>query len=554
MKMFAKWMAVPFVALTMMISAVAPARAADEVQPAVVVSIAGVDEILGDIGYLTSSAGAPEVGNFVKLIAGQFTQGLDAKKPAGVYMTFVNDEPISVGFLPVKNLDLVLGNLKDQLGEPEDLGDGVLELGSDRPQPMYLKKQGDWAYFSNQQGSLSDLPADPAKLLGELPASYDIAVQVHVRNIPAHMRDLAIAEMKKGFERGMENQLDEQPNREIVEKLGRNSLESITMLVEGGEQILIGLNVDQESGSTYIDVSMTAVEGSELAKQIATSHGVKSQHTGFLLPDAAANLHYATRIADRDIEQTTLMIQAMRQGAQDELAKDDDLKTPEAKAQAAEVVNTFFDVAEQTIKDGLMNGGAVLMLNDESLNFAAGGLVSDGKKVESGFRKLVDLAKNEPDFPGVKFDAENYKDYAFHTMSVPIPEKEGEARKVFGARLDVSLAVAPKSVYIGFGNGNIDLLKKVIDASATAADAELPIFQMIVSVVPMLEFASSVDESNATLMTLASSAKDLSNNDSVLMTGSLIERGAKYRFEIEEGVLKIIGQAVQMNRQRQANF
>ena len=70
-------------------------------KPAVVISIAKFDKLLGDVGYLTRAAGAPEFGGLVTLMAGPYLQGIDTRRPAGVYLRFNGPMPTGVAFLPV---------------------------------------------------------------------------------------------------------------------------------------------------------------------------------------------------------------------------------------------------------------------------------------------------------------------------------------------------------------------------------------------------------------------------------------------------------------------
>ena len=80
----------------------------DGVKPVAVVSITSVEEVLGDIAWLTESAGQGDFGKMVALLSGGYTVGMDKKRPIGLVVTIEDDEPKALGFLPVKNLDAVL--------------------------------------------------------------------------------------------------------------------------------------------------------------------------------------------------------------------------------------------------------------------------------------------------------------------------------------------------------------------------------------------------------------------------------------------------------------
>ena len=135
-------------------------------KPVVVVSISGVKELMNDIDYITKSAGVEDYGNLFKLLAAPYTVGIDKEKPWGMVMKTAGDEPIGVAFVPVKDLDVVFAALREQIGEPRDVGGGVYEILD--PAPMYIKEKDGYAYIARESKHLKGLPADPLKQLGGL--------------------------------------------------------------------------------------------------------------------------------------------------------------------------------------------------------------------------------------------------------------------------------------------------------------------------------------------------------------------------------------------------
>ncbi|MBW3600467.1 MAG: hypothetical protein KY475_24785, partial [Planctomycetes bacterium] len=89
-----------------------PAAAQEEgVEPVAVVAITSVEEVLGDVAWLTETAGQGDFGKMVALLSGGYTVGMDKKRPIGLIVTIENDEPKALGFVPVKNLDALLAGL-----------------------------------------------------------------------------------------------------------------------------------------------------------------------------------------------------------------------------------------------------------------------------------------------------------------------------------------------------------------------------------------------------------------------------------------------------------
>ncbi|MDP6722806.1 MAG: hypothetical protein QGF59_29355, partial [Pirellulaceae bacterium] len=199
------------------------------------------------------------------------------------------------------------------------------------------------------------------------------------------------------------------------------------------------------------------------------------------------------------------------------------------------------------VETGKVNGGAALLLNPEAVQFVAGGYVADGRAVEKELKKLVQLAKEADagaELDSISFNASKHKKVDLHTFTVPIPEKEQDARRVLGDRLNVVVGTGSQSAYVAFGKDCTELLKRVIDQSATAQTTGPPI-AFTVSVGQILEFASTF-QSEPAVAAMAEALKDAAGKDKVSITAKALERGVRYRIEVGEAVLSLIGQATRM--------
>ena len=522
----------------------APAQeAAQEIKPVAVISIAGSDELLGDIGYITEAAGAGDFGRLAALMATPYTAPLDRKKPIGAYVVLSDqNEPAAVGFIPVKDLDVFLAALKEQIGEPEDAGDGVLEIGTDRPQPMFVKEQKGWAFVSNKKEMLENLPRNPTKLLGGLNKDYTLAVRVNVSNLPEGLRQMAVQQLRKGFNESIENVRDDKA-AEIGRKLGEGWVDAFITLVEDTEAVTLGFEIDAESQTTHIDITVTAVEGTKLAEEMATVEEANSAFAGFLLPDAAATFHAAGKSAETDVEQMLLLLDVIREEAMKGIEEDDDLANDEERDTAKAIVGQFLDIAEQTVKARTVNCGGVLVLKPNSLAAALGGFVSDGDALEQAIGELWEFAKKkDPNTPDLKVNTVTYQDVKLHMTNVPLKDQKEEAREVLGDPLEVVLGVGEKSVYLAFGKESTDLLKQILDKSAEDAGGKFAPGEVNVSLTPILEFAASIDD-NPGVQTALESLKAADGKDNITLTVMPAKRGVTLRFAVEEGVISAAGEA-----------
>ena len=544
MNILLKRFLLPVLAL-ILVAAPATALYAQAPKPVVVVSIAGVDELMGDIDYLTKSAGVEDYGNLFKLLAAPYTVGIDKTKPWGFVLQMNEDaDRETLGFVPVKDLDVVFAALKEQIGEPRDVGDGVYELTD--PSPMYVKAKGGFAYLSDEKKHLGTLPDDPVALLDGLETKYDIAVRALVQNVPRNLREMAVTEMRNQYELTLENQLRDldadSAEYQLTKKLSENQIERMEDLINDSDEITIGWTTDGMAKETYLDLTMTAKADTPTSKRMALLKGNASSFGGLAMENAAVTMSLTAKMAKEDIEQVTALLNMAKDNAFEEIENDTDLDTDAKREKAKDVVAGLLDTLKKTAESGKLDGGAALVLKPQSMSFIAGGAVAEPQMLEDSLRKLVDLAKDEPDFPEVKFDAETHKGVTFHTMSVPVPEDEDQARKVLGETLDVVVGIGKDAAYISVGTDAAEMLKMVINDSSMKVQDAVPM-NLKVALTPIFKFAASVED-NPVLELITTTLEESDGKDHILLKATPIDNGVSYRLTVEEGILQAIGQAV----------
>lgn len=534
-------------ALTLLL-AVAPTAAlvAQQVKPVVVVSVAPIEKQRADILYLAELVGQKDKAEGFLNLAPIFLNGIDLKRPAGAFVSPAEGGEFKfVAFVPVTRLETVLKAFEEQIGKPTDVGDGILELeGKGDADPVYIKEVKGWAFVSNDKDSLDDLPADPVALLGNMPTIYNVAIRAHVHDVPAELRGMAIDAIQSGLDRGLEQNADKIEDRELAEKASRLSAKQFTRFIEEIDELTVGWGVDKALKATYIDFQITAVEGTAMARQMAMLKDSTSNFAGFLMPGASVTANGSAPLSPEDIEQNVSLLELFQARAAKEIDNDAGLDANQ-RVTARELLGQFFGVLSDTIKGGRIEYGAALMLEERKISFAGGVLVSDGKKLEDAFRKLVDLAKNEPDFPEVKLNAGKHGNVNLHTINANIPASEEEARQILGEKLNVVVGTAPKALYVAFGKDGEALMKKAIDESASRSSERLPPSQLNLYLKPIVKFAASMDD-NPVLQEVARSLDAVEGGaDEINLFSKPIPKGAVGRLQINEGVLQLIGEAIE---------
>lgn len=514
------------------------AAQAQQLRPVAVVSVASLEENLADIGYITRAAGMEDTGRTVRLLAAGLTAGIDRTRPIGLYVVPQAGDFHAVAFLPVSDLRLLLQVHSDQIGEPRDVGGGILEIG--RAEKAYVKEQAGWAFVAQSQEHLAGLPADPVALLGDMPKKYNVAARLMVQNVPDELRRTVIDEIKVGMERGLPRGQQQRggPDRQQTEQILRSSMANIERLINESDELFVGLGIDAEARRVVLDIGFSAKEGTELARQMSLQQGLKTQFAGLLIPGAAIQLHSVGKTSPEDVEQSKPALRALR----DQWAKqiDDSPEIPaDKRGPLKNVLNQFVDVVEKTLESGRMDGGAALVLQPGSFQLAAGGYVADGAAVEKALKDLVDVAKGTPGFPQVEFNAAAHGDVKLHRLSMPV--NDPQAQEVFGQTLQIVVGTGPQTAMVTVGKDAETLLKKVLDDSTAAGEKDVLPMQLTVSLLPILKFYQSIDD-NPMVADLVASL-EATGNDKLALTSEAGPRSSTVRLEVQEGIIRLIGNA-----------
>jgi hypothetical protein len=540
----------PLLGLALFAAPLASAVAQD-LKPVAIVSIASVEKNLADIVYLTRIVGMEDTGKTAMLFGNALTAGMDKTRPSGLFVVPAGKEFHAVAFLPVTDLKLLLEVHKEQVGEPKDVGGSILEIGTD--QKAFVKEQNGWAFLAEKKEQLGTLPADPAQLLGDLAKNYNVAGRVLVQNIPPELKKLALDQMKAGAEQATKTPAAQaDPNRAQIDQMLKTYMLQIERLLNEAEELSLGLRVNAEGKSVGVDVNFIAREGTDLAKQMAMQVDLKSSFAGFLVPDAAFSVNYASVISPTEIEQAKTVIRSQREQVVKQLdtaAAQTTEITPEQKEAVKKMLGQFFDLAEQAVASGKSDGGAVLMLGPGTVQFASGQFLPDGAAVDKIVQESFDLFKKHagPNAPPVELtmNAATHGEVKFHRGSVPVPADNAQARALFGDKFEFIVGTGKTSAYLAAGKDCEAFLKKMIDRCTAEAGKPVPPVQMTIATLPILKFFQAQAGDNPLLGGLVASLEQ-DGADKLLVRSSVGPRNMTSRIEVQEGIIRVIGEGVKM--------
>jgi hypothetical protein len=529
-------------------------------KPVLAVSISGFDAVKKDLGTIGTACGVPQLPDMLLSQLPPPVSGLlehiDKAKPWGVVVQTDGQQFPVYGFVPVTDLAQLLravSELPDAPPIPEPDADGIYEFPGPEGQAGFLQQKGSWAILSNSREGLAAAPADPSPLLGGMPKSYAVALRVTVKNIPRQLRDQALMPLQMGMAMGLQQMPGESDEEYAVRKqMTERSLKEFSKLINETDTVQIGLAVEPQSKAVRLDVELTALPGTDTAADLTLLSESKSNLVGFFRPDAALTMLLAQRMAESDIAELEGMIDTYGPKALNELEKED--LSDEEKALAKQVLTDLIDVARKTAEGGRVDVGLALIADSDSLNLVAGGGLAETDKLEKLVKQLVGSFKGEiPQLAEIlTLDAEQHQGVRFHTLSIPADklsdfDLEELPPSIVGEALVVVLGFGPDNIYLAVGPKAIQTLKQAIDQSKAAPGQSVAPFRISLSakaIGRLVEGWASQEELGPGALFLGM-LKQIGEDDHITVAVHPIPNGMRVRWELEEGILQLIGFGLQ---------
>lgn len=545
------------------LSMVLPLTAAAELKPVVAISFSGYSELMADIEAFGKLSGRPELAQILEGMLAMVTQGkglagLDKDKPLGAVLLSDGSEDFTIyGFLPTSDLKQLMELMKNLMpGESPKVANGVYEISAGM-ESVYVTQKDNWAYVAQKKETFDAVSKDPAALLGNMPKNYLLALRATVRNIPESVREKGLA----GFQTLMQMSMQRNPEESDVQYAARAAMmkqnaDQIERLSKELDEVMLGINLDRQLNSTYLDLELLAKPGTKLAAQLAANKPGKSDFTGLKIPGAALTANGTVAITDDDVARAKSSLEVIRTSTQEEL-KNQKLDK-ERLDLATEVLNELVDVAVKTIDLKKTDYGMSLVLEPNGVTIVAGIIAADCAKLEAAIEKL--LAEDVKD-KVLKLKTETYQGVRFHTYTYSASEStssglgisdlfRGWPYEIFGRplmvddTLNVVIGIGDKKAFIAAGRDAAKTLKEAIDRSQSQAGKEIPASEIVLSGLKIAKFVSRIADDEhvkAVADKMAEALEQSAGKDHLTIVTQAIANGCRIRLEIEEGILKSLG-------------
>lgn len=454
--------------------------------PAVELRLRSVNDLLDRAEYVAGLAGKEaEIGkarDFLKSItvAGKGIQGIDAKRPLGVYARLETDIKTSpfVFMLPISDEKTFLDALKTHLDvTPEKGENGTLKAAVPLINQVHMRFANDYLYIAPTAGDLDVKKlVSPKTYFGKDDGSF-ASVVVHIERVPADLRKFVFGQLEMGL-------AEEQKKNENVGTAAEKKLKGVLFdgllgggkgVLEDGKSLALKLFADPKTDDIALELVFTPKTGTATAKNFAALGEKKSLPAGIVTAagPTAARFGATASVTDGMQKEYAAAVRALLEQA---------LK--DAPADGKDVFEALVASVSPTLTAGNLDvAGALLSANDKGHHVAIGAVaVKEGKGVEKFVKKTIEqygmFIENEVVF---KFDVETVGDFALHKVELKnAPEK---FEKVFGTG---NIWLATSEDHIAFSiEADGDVLRKALKAKAASA----PVLQLEIAASQLLKVA-----------------------------------------------------------------
>ena len=413
-------------------------------------------------------------------------EGVDAQKPWGAAIISSDLEFVTLAFIPTTDFEQLLASLAPLIGEAEaeeelykvDLGkvlrlfrilpiDLPLPIPEGDEVPVYVKEQDGWAFFAQFPHQLEDLP-NPTELLGDLPEKYDLAVELHVQNIPEAFRFLLVDQIAGG---GAGEEAEDAAAR-FRQQASALQGQLLSTAMSEAEKLTVGITMNHETKRVVVDVIAEPVADSDLARHVAELGEATTRFASLRNPDGAVmSFGVSEALHPALAAEMSAGFEAYRAAVAEAFANSDEIKSDEER----QIFEELFDEISKSMKPAFDSGrvdmAARVTGSKLPWTLVAALAVEDTSGLESAFERVAELAKDDQYFTHVQLDVEKVGEARVHALTLRGGTPETALLETIFGELNLHVAFAPDSLWLAVGPDALDELKNALGASEESASA-----------------------------------------------------------------------------------
>jgi hypothetical protein len=401
-------------------------------EPSLELRVRSVSDLLDKAEYLGGLAGKEDVVQTVKGILKGLTkektglEGVDPKRPFGLVANLSVDVVNSpaIFMIPIASEERFLQMLKDRLEiVPEKDEDGTLKAFVPVVEKLYLRFANDYLYIARSVKELDPKTLISPKTFFSKDDSSVASLIVRLDKVPDELKKFIVGqfELQVAEQRKKNGKNEEPAEKTFLDWLGDGLTGGLKTLLDDSKEFKVRLFVDEKSDELSAEVTLTAKQGSTLAKNFGTFAGKSSLPLAIVAGKAP-------------------VIRGSVKGG----------LTPDLKTRFAKVVDELsahlIDMADANAKAVVRQGveafDATLKAAEVDVAFAVhgpdakgrhtliiAGAIKKGKEIEKLLKELALSAGGVADFD---FDVEKIGDFSLHKIT--LSQDPLELENTFGSK------------------------------------------------------------------------------------------------------------------------
>ena len=522
------------------------ADAANKSEVIAVVAADGYADLREQLTWVGEQVGNPTLAGFAEsfiLLAtqGKGLAGLDVKRPIGVVITSSGGPlPTAHAFLPVKDLDKLLGAVQGMIGPVEEV-DGVRRIAAPGAPPLEIVEKDGWAIFS-QPGDPVGID-DPLTVIEPLTKEYSLAVELFPSRMPAEMRD----RLKALLDEAARNAAAQGQAMDPAQlQAGLEQLEDVETIVFGFAVDKLGDKIMLDVTSVLTPVAVKAAVNAgwgnaNNANRAVSTVGVPATTDG---KAAAVRGHYAATVPAAG--------QAAVRAALDQALEpaDDD---PANRV----VTNLLRDLVAAMLDSGAIDAGLTIDTSaaDATQPLPAvtlGMKVKDGAALEKKVKERLGKADALPPSVKVTFDAGKQGDATLHEITADVSALPAAER--LGDSVKLTLAVTPQYAYVLVGGDVPKRLAAALAAGGKPNGDALPIANVDLSLASLVGYAARMmqafnpDDPQGDMLGEISKQAGEKDTTTVQFSVKPVDRGITLRLSADAGALQTVAASTAMQQ------
>lgn len=443
--------------------------------PTIELRVRSVDDLMSKFDFIGGMIGKEDLVKPVKDIVNNMSsektglQGVDRKRPFGLYANLSADvinSPVIL-MIPIADQEQFLKMLKDRAEiVPEKAENGTLKAFVPIINELYLRFTDDYLYIGRTAKDLDTKAlispktffAKDDKSIGSLIVRFDL-IPDDVKKFVMGQFELTVAEQRK-----LNSKKEDPIETAFLNWVADGLTGGLKTFFEDAKELNARVFIDEKSDELSAEVTLTAKQGSTMAKTVMSFAGKPSLPAGIAL--AKDPVIHATAQGGLTPELKAHFAKVIDEVSKQVIEKID--------ANAKAVVRQALETLAPTLKAAEVDAAVSLNGPDAKGKYTLvlAGAVKQGKQIEKLLKELALSAGGVADFD---FDVEKIGDFTLHKIT--LADGPAELQMMFGTRTfwlaisdsHVALSIEPDGTAIRAGLKSKAVVSPILSLNVSVA-------------------------------------------------------------------------------------